>query len=267
MAPQAAKPAHEQPTAAASPVASDVPNVVSSQQLAGQPGFQQGTPDEGRQQLPSKPATSKPASASISETAPAPADARLLASAQAAPVLGVPSAAPTQAAAVVAQIASHVDLYGVPGGKTVHIQLHPEGLGGVEVTVRYSPAGGVELHINVEQAATGTLVQAGWTQLRDALGTQGITADRLVMNVTTAGSANADLSGGGSNDNRSDPTLTNFNQNQNNQNNQTNNGQSGQQQAGARSWEGGRTNGAAASDDSQDGAASSVAPTRIDYRV
>jgi flagellar hook-length control protein FliK len=90
---------------------------------------------------------------------------------------------------VVSQIAHQADLYRLPGNKGVRIQLHPDDLGGVQVTVRYAAGGGLELHINVEHASTGALVQAGWTELRDALATQGISPDRLVMSVTGPSSA------------------------------------------------------------------------------
>ena len=100
-----------------------------------------------------------------------------------------PGAAPVDVTAVhpsrvVSQIAHQAELYRLPGNRGVRIQLHPEDLGGVQVTVRYAAGGGIELHINVEHAATGTLVRAGWAELRDALSTQGIAPDRLVMSVS-----------------------------------------------------------------------------------
>jgi flagellar hook-length control protein FliK len=115
---------------------------------------------------------------------------------------------------VVSQIAQQADLYRLPGNKGVRIQLHPDDLGGVQVTLRYAAGGGLELHINVEHAATGALVEAGWTQLRDALATQGISPDRLVMSVTGPGSANQlDFSSNGSNaGNRPDQGLSAFTQ-------------------------------------------------------
>jgi flagellar hook-length control protein FliK len=117
---------------------------------------------------------------------------------------------------VVNQIAQQVDLYRLPGGRGVRIQLNPEGLGGVEVTVRYGATGAIELHMNIEHAATADLVQAGWGELREALALQGISPDRLVMSVTNA--AGAGLSDSSSNGNaRSDAA-------------QTSSGQSGQQQ-------------------------------------
>jgi flagellar hook-length control protein FliK len=118
-----------------------------------------------------------------------------------------PGSAPADVTAVppsqvVSQIAHQAELYRLPGNRGVRIQLHPEDLGGVQVTVRYAAGGGLELHINVEHAATGALVQAGWTELRDALATQGIAPDRLVMSVTgphtTANQPDFSSSGGGS---------------------------------------------------------------------
>jgi flagellar hook-length control protein FliK len=93
---------------------------------------------------------------------------------------------------VVAQIAQQAELYRLPGGRGVRIQLHPDGLGGVEVTLRYGAAGGLELHVNVEHAATGALVESGWSDLRAALSQQGISPDRLMMSVT--GPSGASLS-------------------------------------------------------------------------
>jgi flagellar hook-length control protein FliK len=90
---------------------------------------------------------------------------------------------------VVSQIAQQAELYRLPGGRGVRIQLHPDDLGGVEVTLRYGAAGGLQLHVNVEHAATGELVQSGWSDLRDALTQQGISPDRLVMSVSGPGGA------------------------------------------------------------------------------
>jgi hypothetical protein len=156
---------------------------------------------------------------------------------------------------VVSQIAQQSDLYRLPGNRGVRIQLHPDDLGGVQVTVRYAAGGGLELHINVE---------AGWTQLRDALATQGISPDRLVMSVTGPGSANQlDFSSNGSNAGyRPDQGLSTF----------TQSGQSGQQQQGAsdepttrRAWNPGA--GEPSPSDDQPRAAAVAAASRIDYRV
>jgi flagellar hook-length control protein FliK len=114
-------------------------------------------------------------------------------------------------AEVVSQIAQQVDLYRLPSGKGVRIQLNPDGLGGVEVTVRYGARGAVELHLSIEQGATASLVEAGWGELRDALALQGITADRLVMSVTSpAGSSPSDQGANGGA--RSDGGQTTFGQ-------------------------------------------------------
>jgi flagellar hook-length control protein FliK len=116
-------------------------------------------------------------------------------------------------AEVVNQIAHQADLYRLPGNKGVRIQLHPDDLGGVDVTLRYSAAGGIQLHINVEHASTGALVEAGWNQLRDALASQGITPDRLVMSVSApASSSGADFSSNGQSSYRSDAGQMTFDQ-------------------------------------------------------
>ena len=179
-----------------------------------------------------------------------------------------PAAAPVQAAAphpseVVSQIVHQAELYRLPGNRGVRIQLHPEDLGGLQVTLRYAAGGGLELHINVEHAATGALVQAGWTELRDALATQGISPDRLVMSVTGPDSANQlDFSSSGGGTNRSDAGLAQFGQG----------GQSDRQhQDGgddarfSRAWNG-RLESTSAADDTPR-VASSGAASRIDYRV
>jgi flagellar hook-length control protein FliK len=106
-----------------------------------------------------------------------------------APATSVAQPAAIQPSEVVNQIAHQADLYRLPGNRGVRIQLHPDDLGGVQVTVKYAVGGGIELHINAEHEATGSLVQAGWTQLRDALATQGISPDRLVMSITSPTSA------------------------------------------------------------------------------
>jgi flagellar hook-length control protein FliK len=122
---------------------------------------------------------------------------------------------------IVNQIAQQVDLYRLPGGRGVRIQLHPEDLGGVQVTLRYAAGGSLELHINVEHGATGALVQASIGQLRDALATHGFQPDRLVMSVSAPSpSSQMDFSSSGNGGSyRSDSGLTAFMQG----------GQSGQQ--------------------------------------
>jgi flagellar hook-length control protein FliK len=104
-------------------------------------------------------------------------------SSAAAPLSAPDQAAAARPAEVVAQIAQQAELYRLPGARGVRIQLNPDGLGGVEVTLRYSPAGTLQLHLAVEHQSTRELVEAGWSDLRDALGLQGIAADRLVMSV------------------------------------------------------------------------------------
>ncbi len=164
-------------------------------------------------------------------------------------------------AEVVSQIAHQADLYRLPGNRGVRVQLHPEDLGGVEVTLRYGVGGALQLHINVEHAATGSLVQAGWSELRDALATQGISPDRLVMSVTApASSSQLDFSGGGSG-RQSDPGLANFAQSQSGQQRQDNS-----DQTGPRGWNG-ALDPTASPDDTQRVAATSAPTSRIDYRA
>jgi len=108
-------------------------------------------------------------------------------------------------AQIATQIAQQVDLYRLPGNKGVRIQLHPEDLGGVQVTLRYVSGGNLELHISVEHAATGALVQAGMPQLRDALVSQGFSPDRMVMSVSASAAAGQmDFSSNNNGSNRSD---------------------------------------------------------------
>jgi hypothetical protein len=166
---------------------------------------------------------------------------------------------------VVNQIAHQADLYRLPGNKGVRIQLHPEDLGGVDVTLRYSAAGGIQLHINVEHASTGHLVQAGWTELRDALATQGITPDRLVMSVTApAGASGLDFSSSGSGSNRSDPGLASFSQGTQSQGQSAGQRQNeSDQPRGTRTW-----NSAMEPNPSEQSTrAASASSARIDYRV
>ena len=188
----------------------------------------------------------------------------------------VAATAPTTAAAlprdvhpgqIVSQIAHQAELFHLPGNKGVRIQLHPEDLGGVQVTVRYGAGGGLELHINVEHAATGSLVEAGWTQLRDALATQGISPDRLVMSITSPGGANhLDFSSSGGGTFRSDPGFASFAQG----------GQSGQQRdqtgggdgsSAARRWVTGADPVSSSDDLLRAASAQTGAASRIDYRV
>jgi flagellar hook-length control protein FliK len=138
-----------------------------------------------------------------------------------------------QPAQVVTQIAHQAELYRVPGDRSVHIQLHPEGLGGVDVTLRYSVANGIQLHLNVEHAATGALVQAGWTDLRDALATQGIHTDRLVMSVSAPANASGLDFSNGNGSQHSDSGLASFTQGQNSQQRQET-----QDQRATRGWNG-----------------------------
>jgi len=157
---------------------------------------------------------------------------------------------------VVSQIAHQADLYRLPGGRGVRIQLHPDDLGGVGVTIKYGAAGSLELHVNVEHAATADLVQGGWTQLRDALSLQGIAPERLIMSVT--GPSDTNLSGQPSSF-RSDGGQASFRQA----------GQHSQQErgstAGGAGWTGVGDVEVATSEDIRSAAVASN--SRIDYRA
>jgi Flagellar hook-length control protein FliK len=196
-------PGPHQPTAAAPAATQGLPIAVAQQASKG--GSQSGSAssDHGRH-TPDKSAT---ISSEVTPVQSAPASDVAMAAAAATTMPASTDALPVQVgpSQVASQIANHADLIRLPGNQGLQIQLHPDDLGGVQVTVRYSPTGGVELHINAEHAATGALVQAGWGELRDALATQGISPDRLVLSVTGPSNAGqADLSGGGGN--RSDPS-------------------------------------------------------------
>jgi hypothetical protein len=149
------------------------------QQLSAGSDTQAGGDPDGDEHAPQHESTPEPTSADQTvQPTPVPAVAGAAAA-------NAPSAAnAAHPREVVAQIAHQAELYRLPGGRGVRIELHPDGLGGVEVTLRYGAAGALELHVNVEQAATGALVESGWSDLRDALSQQGISPDRLVMSVS-----------------------------------------------------------------------------------
>jgi hypothetical protein len=134
--------------------------------------------------------------------------------------------------------------------------------------VRYSPSGGVELHISAEHAATGALVQAGWGELRDSLASQGISADRLMLSVTgPTGAGQSNLSGNGGD--RSDPNSYSSNTtNQSSQGSLDSQGQSPQDNAQRRPSQGvsGPIDRISLADD-RPGAAPTATASRIDYRV
>ncbi|TME35939.1 MAG: hypothetical protein E6I75_10680 [Chloroflexi bacterium] len=182
------------------------------------------------------------------------------------------TSAPAQSSAaqpsqVVSQLAHQADLYRLPGNRGVRIQLHPDDLGGVQVTLRYAATGGLELYINVEHASTGALVQSGWTELRDALATQGISPDRLVMSVTGPGNAsqldfssNGGSSGGGY---RSESGPAGFMQGEAGQ--QRHNGGDNNETRTWRGWSGGSD--PISSSDDMPRTTAPTAASRIDYRV
>ena len=239
------------------------PQMVSVSPLAisDSPGSadQRSESDSG---LTATPSDDRSAASTSAPTANATFAGHLTHAQSAAPLAGTADQA-TRATDVATQIAHQADLYRLPGAKGVRIQLHPDDLGGLDVTLRYSAAGGVQLHINVEHAATGQLVQAGWTDLRDALAAQGITPDRLVMSVTAPnGSSGLDLSFNGHDGGRAGAELAGFSQ-----------GQTGQRQSPARDDGAGATRtwfsdvdpAASISDDGSRG--NVAAASHIDYRV
>jgi flagellar hook-length control protein FliK len=254
----------QQPAQAPAPTAARLPTIEPHFQDAGANGFQQSGTGEER--------SNKAAAKAEAIDAAAPAQAGPLPEHIAYAGLGAPTVvvdAPVdpRAANVASQIAQQVDFYKLPGNKGVRIQLHPEDLGGVQVTLRYAPGGNLELHINVEHASTGSLVEAGWSQLRDALATQGFQPDRLVMSVTGPSSSSAtDFSSSNGNDSgayRQDPGLAGF----------TQGGQSGQQRDGAddprgtRGWSAAPEPVATVDDSSRAASLVGAAASRIDYRV
>jgi flagellar hook-length control protein FliK len=174
---------------------------------------------------------------------------------------GTPAAASPQATSthVAHQIARQAELFRAPGTHGVRIQLNPDDLGGVDVTLRYSAASGVQLHINVEHASTGELVHAGWNDLRDALAGQGITPERLIMSVSgPTDTRGGDFANGSS---RSDQGFAGFGQ--------TGSGdqrQQGESHRSTRTWSG--LAAPATTDDSpQRPSPSQSGSGRIDYRV
>ncbi len=163
-----------------------------------------------------------------------------------------------QAADVAGQIARHVDLYRLPGGHGVRIQLQPEGLGTVDVTVRYGPGHSVEMHVAVDNGSTGALVQAGWANLRDALVAQGFSADRLVMSVASPTNDGSGLFSGQNGGDRPDANAMAFDQ-------QPGGHQSGDERPNQSSSR--QILGSVASSESTEDVRAAAEPSRIDYRV
>jgi flagellar hook-length control protein FliK len=251
------------PTAAQQASTAQLTTVQPQPQFQGSSdgGSQQGTADDRHLRGAAK-------AEAIDATTPAqavPLPEHLAVSGLNAPTVVSEAPIDPQAANVATQIAQQVDFYKLPGNKGVRIQLHPDDLGGVQVTLRYAPGGNLELHINVEHASTGSLVEAGWSQLRDALATQGFQPDRLVMSVSGPSSA-SQMDFSSSNGNgayRQDSGLAGF----------TQDGHSGQQRNGADDARGTRGRSSAAEpigavDDSPRNVSSvGAAASRIDYRV
>lgn len=189
------------------------------------------------------------------------------AAASAAPTVPVSATEPhadSQAVQVANQIAQQVDLYRLPGNKGVRIQLHPEDLGGVQVTLKYAAGGNLELHINVEHASTGNLVQESLNHLRDALATQGFHPDRMVMSISAPSAASQmDFNANNNGSYRSDPGLNAFMQD--NQSNQQRPGDDARRNAANWTFS---TDTTSNSDDSpRTGFAPSAGNSTIDYRV
>jgi flagellar hook-length control protein FliK len=244
------------------PTTAQLPTIQPQFQGGADSGFPQGGGDD--RHLHSAPKAEAIDDATPAQAAPLPD--QIGATGLNAQTVAVEAPVDPQAANVATQIAQQVDFYKLPGNKGVRIQLHPDDLGGVQVTLRYAPGGNLELHINVEHAATGSLVEAGWSQLRDALATQGFEPDRLVMSVSGPASANQ-LDFSSSNGNgayRQDSGLAGFMQD----------GQSGQQRNGAddprattRGWSSAAEPVGAIDDSPRNVSSAGSAASRIDYRV
>jgi flagellar hook-length control protein FliK len=251
----------------AAPVATSTPQIglVQAASPDGSAAQSNNASSDRDQHAPDKVAS--PAS-EVTTVQSVPASDAAMVAAAATTVNAAPLTVPVSPSQVVSQIARHADVIRLPGNRGLHIQLHPDDLGGLQVTVRYAPGGGVELHINAEHAATGALVQAGWTELRDALASHGISADRLMLSITTpTGAGQADLSGGGSN--RSDPNSANSSQASLSSPDSQSQGQSRQdnaQQRTSQTWKGG-IEPLASTDDNPRVASASPGHSRIDYRV
>jgi flagellar hook-length control protein FliK len=244
------------------PTAAQLSTIQPQFQGGADSGFQQGAADD--RHLHSAMKAEAIDDATPAQAAPLP-EPTVAAGLNAPTTVAVQAPVDPQAASVASQIAQQVDFYKLPGNKGVRIQLHPDDLGGVQVTLKYAPGGNLELHINVEHAATGSLVEAGWSQLRDALATQGFQPDRLVMSVSGPSSANQmDFSSSNGNGAyRQDPGLAGF----------TQDGQSGQQRNGAddprgtRGWSSAAEPVGAVDDSPRNASSVGSAASRIDYRV
>jgi flagellar hook-length control protein FliK len=247
------------------PTAAQIPNFEPQLQDAGASGFEQSGTGDGRSNGKSADKTEAIGTAAPAQAGPLPE--HIAAAGLSAPTVVAEAPVDPRAVNVASQIAQQVDFYKLPGNKGVRIQLHPDDLGGVQVTLRYAPGGNLELHINVEHAATGSLVEAGWSQLRDALATQGFQPDRLVMSVTGPASSSSQMdfssSSNGNGAYRQEPGLAGF----------MRDGQSGQQRngaddtRGARGWSSAAEPIAAVDDSPRNASSVGSAASRIDYRV
>src|SRR5579859_2455697 len=203
-----AQPHMAQPQPAAAPQSTPLP-----------PELQQGQAGSGFQQSSNGSAQHDHSEAKADSLTPRAVPERVYtdAAATAAPTAAATANDPradSQVVQVANQIAQQVDLYRLPGNNGVRIQLHPEDLGGVQVTLKYATGGSLELHITVEHASTGNLVQAGLDHLRDALATQGFHPDRMLMSISAPSAAGQmDFNSNNNSSNRSDPGLNAFMQN------------------------------------------------------
>jgi flagellar hook-length control protein FliK len=83
---------------------------------------------------------------------------------------------------LVDQLAHGVHLAGERPGQAVRLVLQPEGLGGVALRIGLTHAG-LNVHIAVDNAATRDLVQASWPQLSQTLDQQGMSVDRVFVEL------------------------------------------------------------------------------------
>jgi flagellar hook-length control protein FliK len=73
-------------------------------------------------------------------------------------------------------------------GRSVHIQLQPETLGGLTVRVSADDRS-VRLHITAEQSATRDLIDASVPQLTQTLESKNISIDRLIVDIAASGAS------------------------------------------------------------------------------
>jgi flagellar hook-length control protein FliK len=128
-------------------------------------------------------ATASP-SAATAGVDPATAGASVLGAAHAAAATGAQAVdrAGEPASPLVNQLAHGVHLAAEQPGQAVRLVLQPEGLGGVSLRIGLTHAG-VNVHIAVDNPATRDLVQSSWPQLSQALDQQGVSVDRVFVEL------------------------------------------------------------------------------------